>query len=462
MQPNSQPLPVPPARWLRLLEQPPKGSVQSRPYMSSSDDGMPKSKNDTNPYPSSVLSNALTPPTTPKTVGNIDTRRASLSIDSANLISNPSTELTNMLSVGLGLGMDPKCVVEHMLEEGQDVGPLACVPELSRPFQDSYELHEQLGYGAWSTVYRASEVPVTGKIQGEHLPMTPPTTPEQRGKSGAKGILAVKKLARRDGKRVLEKEARILTYLHSQHTSSRYLVPFLGFDCSQCSIIMACVPLTLDQYVRMKRETLIETATMFDPVIGVERWSGLAIELISGLAFLQKHSCIHGDVKPSNILLQQEVDAIETETLRPLFCDFSSSQVLEKGPLGGLHEVSAVTTEYAAPELLRALNPRRRSIDEGGPVTTFQSDVFALGVTLLFASTGQSPYSSAKMQIQRSVMAEEGLPLEHARGGDQALRIREGSLVDKILCMAIHREAARRPGASSWEAQTRKLLHKNL
>jgi len=151
---------------------------------------------------------------------------------------------------------------------------------------------------------------------------------------------------------------------------------------------------------------------MFDLVIGVETWVDLAIHLITGLAFLQDIGCVHGDIKPANVLLRTEASG----KLIPLYCDFFSSHVVFPDTrLGDIDEVSAVTTDYVSPELLESFHHRNGE----RAVATFASDIFALAVTLLFTAIGEGPYAGAHMDLQKSVMAREGRPMDFARCGSR-------------------------------------------
>ena len=403
------------------------------------------------PVPPNRQSGILTPPITPDKASEREKRRRSIGKDSINLIKNPSQELTDRLSIGVGLGIDPRRVVEDMLERNIDVGPLQFVPELPRPYRGAYRLSQHvIGHGAWSKVFSASEVAGAS-------PITPPHTPPYSSLGVATRLLAVKKLDRRDGKAIIENEARILTYLHSHPGSLDHLVPFYGFEADKSWIVMGLIPQTLEDHVRSKASLPVPTSTMFDPVIGRRDWGNLALDLIRSLEYLHGKNCVHGDIKPANVLLQAIPNEGGGIYLKPLLCDFSSSRV-ETNPPGPVEEVSAVTAEYTAPELLRALNPRRRRSAEDFAVTTSNSDIFALAVTLLVAATGQSPYAQAQLQIQKNVMAEEGLPIAYAQNSDQAARVCPGQLVDEVLKIAVNREPAKRICAMDWIPHAQKAI----
>lgn len=308
-----------------------------------------------------------------------------------------------------------------------------------RPYRRIYKFDDtryaEYGRGVWSVVHRAHEVPVPSSS----LP-TPPSSPDTRRSARPSAVVAVKSPSRRDAQGILYHEARILTYLHSFSSASDYLVLFHGYDFPNHSIVLDPLPLNLDAHVKTAASTArtnFFTRTMFDPVIGVDEWSRLATQLISGLSFIHAHACVHGDIKPANILLRNTPSG----SFSPLYCDFSSS--LHTGDSNPT-EITALTPDYSAPELLASLTTSKKPT-----WPTLAADVYALAVTLLFTATGESPYAGARMEILKLTMAKEGRPLDFARSGDQGARIRKGSLVERCLIGALRKGEARL-GVESW------------
>lgn len=375
------------------------------------------------------VSHPLTPPSTPQKQART---RASASAD---VESEPSIELNP--------GAEPSAMPEFKTNQApeQEAWRPDTVP---KPYPRKYELRDVLGRGAWSTVYRAFETVEPLKTL-TNLPPTPPTSPTTGTTASSKKVLAVKMPSSRQAHKILEKEAKILTYIHSHANASTFAVPFHGFDSAQHSIVLDAVPLSLEAHAKAAIGRPLSTKTMFDPVIGAKEWAGLAEGLIDGLAFLHSMSCVHGDIKPANVLLRPR----STGELTPLYCDFSSSHIVSDKGEEEVEEVSAVTTEYLAPDLLEALSPRnpRRA------VATHASDVFALGVTLLFAAIGESPYAGARIASQKLGMAKEGTPFEFARRGEQASRVMKGRAVDRALKSALAKEAVKRVSVAEWRDQ---------
>lgn len=382
--------------------------------------------------------NAFQPPTPPSTPSKSKHNRASPSAD--RIEATVSTDV----NIDTKPFETPDFKANQTSEEeslGLDMAP--------KSYTAKYQLYEELGHGAWSTVYRALEnvEPVKSLT---NMPPTPPTSPTAGATASSNKVLAVKKSSSRQAHKVLEKEAKILTYIHSHANASACLVPFHGFDSTQHSIILDAVFLSLEAHAKAATKRPLSTKTMFDPVIGAEEWASLAKGLIDGLAVLHGIGCVHGDIKPANLLLRPGRNGEFT----PLYCDFSSSHIISgTGEDQEIEEISAVTTEYLSPELLEALSPRNTD----RAVATYASDVFALGVTLLFAAIGDSPYAGARIASQKLGMAKEGLPIEFARRGGQASRVMKGRAVEKALKGALVKEADKRIAVAEWKGEIREV-----
>lgn len=303
--------------------------------------------------------------------------------------------------------------------------------------------YEEYGRGAWSVVYRAVEI--TENTLPPSL-LTPPSSPTPTNRPAlhpTKDLLAVKAPSRRDAHKILYKEARILTYLHTSPQAPTYLVPFHGYAQPDSSFLLTAIPLSLESHTKSAAKTAranFTTRTMFDPVVGTQQWAHIASHLISGLEFLHSRNCIHGDIKPANILLQPSDSSLQGNhfLLTPLYCDFSSSSITT--PLSAPEPISAVTTEYTSPELLSSLHHPPSKNNHALAIATPASDIFALAVTLVTAATGESPYEAARLEVQKLSMCLEGRPLEFAAGGEQGTRVRKGGTVWRCLEGAMRRE----------------------
>ncbi len=116
-----------------------------------------------------------------------------------------------------------------------------------------------------------------------------------------------------------------------------------------------------------------------DPAVGLEKKVRLAAQAAEGLHAAHREGLLHGDVKPSNVLVEETPDG----DLAAWICDFGLASEIAEGD----HRPGALagTPEYMAPELLAGEHtaPDRRS------------DVFSLGVTLHQLLTGELPPRAA-------------------------------------------------------------------
>lgn len=98
--------------------------------------------------------------------------------------------------------------------------------------------------------------------------------------------------------------------------------------------------------------------------------AGLLARVADGLAFLHAHRVVHGDIKPSNLLVD--------ERGAPRIIDLGLATVE-----GQIEDGFRGTLGYAAPELLRGQPP------------TPASDIYALGATAYQLVTGHRPFEAA-------------------------------------------------------------------
>lgn len=186
-------------------------------------------------------------------------------------------------------------------------------------------------------------------------------------------------------------EAEILASL-AQTYKRRFVVNFLGYDEMQRALVMEMYPHSLKSYV------------LDHPPISQETFSNLTRDLLNGLDFLHEQGIVHGDLKPGNILLNAD--------LSPVISDLSS------------HPSQLLTTAYAAPELLShpASAPNRGT------------DLYSLGMTLLFTAIRREPYSELKNTLQKLIWVRRGEPaalISDFPKGLQGWVIR--SLIDKDI-----------------------------
>jgi serine/threonine protein phosphatase PrpC len=117
---------------------------------------------------------------------------------------------------------------------------------------------------------------------------------------------------------------------------------------------------------------LLETRLARRPGIGLEEGRNIAIKLARGAAALHRAGIIHRDIKPDNVILEREgsLKLIDLGVVRvPGLEDFPADDI-------------PGTPAYMAPEMF------------GGEPGNEATDIYALGVTMFRAFTGECPYGN--------------------------------------------------------------------
>src|SRR6202045_1823156 len=118
---------------------------------------------------------------------------------------------------------------------------------------------------------------------------------------------------------------------------------------------------------------LLSTRLARRPLVGLEEGRNIAIKLARGVASLHRAGIIHRDIKPDNIILEREgsLKLIDLGVVRvPGLEDFPPEDI-------------PGTMAYMAPEMFAG--------EPGNEAT----DIYALGITMFRAFTGEFPYGNA-------------------------------------------------------------------
>ena len=151
-----------------------------------------------------------------------------------------------------------------------------------------------------------------------------------------------------------------------RHVSSPWVARVIELPEGRQTCLYTVMPLYVGE--------LLETRLARRPAIGLEEGRDIAIKLARGAAALHRAGIIHRDIKPDNVILEAG------GSLKLLDLGVVRLPGLEDGPAGGIPGTAA----YMAPEMFAG---------EAGNEAT---DVYALGVTMFRAFSGEFPYANAK------------------------------------------------------------------
>lgn len=211
----------------------------------------------------------------------------------------------------------------------------------------------------------------------------------------------------------------------------RHIVRLFGFEVDQDS---RRAFITLE---RLNGPTLDQVLVEHPTGVPWPLLREIAVPLLEALQYSHTAGALHGDIKPSNIIL--------TEDGLRLF-DYGLGQPLHD-LLPGLprlarHRFAAWTPRYAAPELL------------DGHELTATADVFAVGCVLHELAAGEHPFRrlSAKqakaLALDAALKCPPGLPAACWKALRQALRFEPAARPDSVTPLL---EAFRQPQPSRWK-----------
>jgi tetratricopeptide (TPR) repeat protein len=148
---------------------------------------------------------------------------------------------------------------------------------------------------------------------------------------------------------------------------------------------------------------------------------GIALDVIDGMAAAHGAGVVHGDLKPSNVFVD--------DSGRASVCDFGfAPRALEGGePVASEHVMGWLP--YAAPELVR----------EGPDRADERSDSYGLGALLYYMLTGLPPFSADEAKsLVETVLGEAPVPLSD-------LNPKVPEELSGVVMRAIEKERSRRP-----------------
>ena len=189
---------------------------------------------------------------------------------------------------------------------------------------------------------------------------------------------------------------------------------------------------------------LVEGETLEERVrrtglLSVRKTIDIAQQITSALAAAEKHSLIHRDLKPGNLMLvspDEEEGGVPTVKI----IDFGLAKVLNApgDAMHLTHDGFVGTPAFASPEQF-----------DSSPLDV-RSDIYSLGVTLWFALTGKTPFGGRGFEEIRRAQQSDVLPIEQLKAAHVPSRLR--SLLKSMLAF----EPATRPGTHELAGELRR------
>jgi len=218
-----------------------------------------------------------------------------------------------------------------------------------------YDIHEELGRGSYGVVFRASQPAIGRDVAIKVIPAR-----------YADDVAFVRRF-----------EAEAQTIARLEHPQ---IVPLYDYWREPGSAYLV---------MRYLRGGNLRTA--LGAPWGPERAARLLEQVAAALAVAHRHGFVHRDVKPANILLDEDGNAYLT--------DFGITKLLRPDGSAGLSvELFAGTPEYVSPE--EALNE----------AVTPLSDQYSLGLVIYEALAGRPPFAAGSLLELLEKQAREPLP----------------------------------------------------
>jgi serine/threonine protein kinase len=149
------------------------------------------------------------------------------------------------------------------------------------------------------------------------------------------------------------------------------------------------VPFLVMQYVPGRS---LQARVDEDGPLGVEEILRIGMQAAAGLAAAHGQGLVHRDVKPSNILLENQVE-------RAVLTDFGLARAIDDASLTQTG-ILAGTPHYMSPEQAT-----------GGPID-HRSDLFSLGAVLYFMATGHPPFrATGSLAVLHRICHERHRPV---------------------------------------------------
>jgi formylglycine-generating enzyme required for sulfatase activity len=256
-------------------------------------------------------------------------------------------------------------VVSGTVPRGAGIQPPPDKPdrEIGRTLKGRFELLERLGHGGMSTVYKAVD-----RRKSEALLSEP---------NVAVKIIRAELAEHPDMFAVLQRETH-----KAQSLGHPNIIRVFDCDRDGETVFMTMEYLAGASLGRRLARARDE---------GLPKGAALAIigDIASGLAFAHRNGVVHGDLKPSNVIITDagEVKVIDFGIARLL--PFRAAETKPTATGEQQRPLSAVTPAYASPEMLEGKEPDPRD------------DVYALACVAYTLLTGRHPFDREASNLAR-------------------------------------------------------------
>ena len=300
-----------------------------------------------------------------------------------------------LLNVELGVKPGSETLALVSAVQGGELLPAARRPDHIR----GYDIHEELGRGSYGVVFRASQPAIGRDVAVKVIPAR-----------YADDIAFIRRF-----------EAEAQTIARLEHPQ---IVPLYDYWREPGSAYLV---------MRYLRGGNLRAALDGAPW-PAERVARLLDQVAAALAVAHRHGVVHRDVKPANILLDEDGNAYLT--------DFGIARLLRpEGATALSREMFAGTPEYVSPE--QALN------EDVTPL----SDQYSLGLVTYEALSGRPPFAAGSLLELLEKHAHEPVPPLREQ------RLDVPAAVDGILARALaKRPADRFPDVGAFAAAFRAAI----
>jgi serine/threonine protein kinase len=265
--------------------------------------------------------------------------------------------------------------VQRFIDRQPDLLRDLCTPQWPKPGEDfgPFYVLEEIGFGAIARVYICLESELGNRSVVVKATPLPTSEASILGKLNHENIIPIYATGR--------VEERDLYYLSMPYCGRSTLADLVDIGFQEgCPRHDRCVELAASRWTseekwlskksRRPRFAFFRDGTYVDGVLK------LATQIADALEYAHQQKIVHGDLKPSNVLL--------TPDGKPLLLDFNLSQDFARRPA-----ICGGTLPYMPPEQLEFV--AEQLADDEKPIVDVMSDIYSFGALLYELLTGVTP-----------------------------------------------------------------------